>query len=195
MITMKDIIREGHKNLLKVAAPVKLPLSDKDKKTLNQMMEFILNSQDKEIAEKYQLRGAVGLAAPQINVLKRMLAVDFVDVDSVHYQLALINPLITSHSEELIYLPGGEGCLSVDRDTKLLLTPRYESIKIESFMLDIPTQNVYKVEINLSGYAAIVLQHEIDHLDGILYTSKMYESIDNAKPAFELEEDPQEPIT
>ncbi len=75
MLTMKDIIRDGHPTLREKAEDVTLPLSDEDKNTLRAMREFLINSQDDEIAKRYGLRSGVGLAAPQINVSKRMIAV------------------------------------------------------------------------------------------------------------------------
>jgi len=188
MLRMKNIIKEGNKNLEAISNEVKLPLSQTDKKTLNQMAQFIIDSQDPEISEKYNLRGAVGLSAPQINILKRMFAIDVVDVDGIHYQLALINPIITSHSNELVYLPSGEGCLSVDRETEGI-TPRYSSLTFEAHMLDIPTQNVIPIKMTLAGYVAIVFQHEYDHLNGILFTTKVFAELPNAKPVFEVEEE------
>jgi len=75
MITMENIIRDGHETLRKRAEEVELPVSTEDKETLNEMMEFLKNSQNEELAKKYKLRSGVGLAAPQINVSKKMLAV------------------------------------------------------------------------------------------------------------------------
>ena len=75
MITMQDIIREGHPTLAKVATEVSVPLSKDDVKLMNNMLQFIINSQSPEIAKKYQLRESVGLAAPQLNLDKRIIAV------------------------------------------------------------------------------------------------------------------------
>lgn len=68
MLTMKDIIRDGHPTLREKAKEVEVPLSNEDKETLKSMREFLINSQDEETANKYGLRSGVGLAAPQINV-------------------------------------------------------------------------------------------------------------------------------
>ena len=70
MITMKDIIRDGHPTLREKAKDVTIPLSDEDRETLKSMREFLINSQDEETANKYGLRSGVGLAAPQINIAK-----------------------------------------------------------------------------------------------------------------------------
>ncbi|MCL6588018.1 MAG: peptide deformylase, partial [Anoxybacillus sp.] len=75
MITMKDIIKEGHPTLRKVAEPVSLPASAEDEAILRSLLEYVKMSQDQELAAKYGLRPGIGLAAPQINVSKRMIAV------------------------------------------------------------------------------------------------------------------------
>ncbi|MHB9666569.1 peptide deformylase, partial [Staphylococcus aureus] len=75
MLTMKDIIRDGHPTLRRKAAALELPLTKAEKEILIAMREFLVNSQDEEIAKRYGLRSGVGLAAPQINISKRMIAV------------------------------------------------------------------------------------------------------------------------
>ena len=55
MITMKDIVREGHPSLRRQAKDP-LPIGEEEKKLLNDMLEFLKNSQDEEMAQKYQLR-------------------------------------------------------------------------------------------------------------------------------------------
>ncbi|MFA6800634.1 MAG: peptide deformylase [Acholeplasmataceae bacterium] len=186
MILMKDIIREGHKTLTTVAKEVKIPLSKTDKKLLKDLLQYVKNSQNPELVEKYKIRSAVGIAAPQVNQSKRMYAVHVEDFDGVLYSYALVNPKITKKSSSLIYLPGGEGCLSVDRETEGI-TPRYESVTIESLAYDDASDQLYPIKLELSGYVGIVFQHEYDHINGILYVSKLFPSIPNAKPAFEFE--------
>ena len=75
MILKKDIITDDNPLLRKKCEDVKLPLSKEDEKTLNDMMEYLENSQDEEIAKKYDLQPGVGLAAPQIGILKKMFVV------------------------------------------------------------------------------------------------------------------------
>lgn len=188
MILMKDIIREGHKTLETVAKEVKLPLSKADKRLLKDLMEYVIHSQDDELSERYGLRPAVGIAAPQVNVSKRMFVVHVRDFDGILYSHALINPKIIQKSQELIYVPGGEGCLSVDRETEGL-TPRYQSVVMKAHRYDIPSDQVMEVELHLDGYVGIVFQHELDHLDGILFTTKLFLELPYAKPAFQLLED------
>jgi peptide deformylase len=151
-----------------------------------------MNSQDNETASKYNLRPAVGLAAPQINVSKRMFAILTTDFDNNLYCLAVVNPRIVKKSKELVYLPTGEGCLSVDRNTDHMLTPRHEKITVEGYFLDLESNQLRKKRMNLSGYIAIVFQHEYDHLDGVLYTDKMYKELADAKPLYEVDEEETE---
>ncbi|TFB14047.1 peptide deformylase [Filobacillus milosensis] len=172
MITMDDIVREGAPVLREKAEEVNLPASNDDNETLQEMLQFIKNSQDDEIAKKYNLRPGVGLAAPQIGISKRMLAVHFTDFNEKEYSMGLFNPRIVSHSVEKTYLQNGEGCLSVDRDVPGIV-PRYARITIQATNLD-----GEQVKFRLKGYAAIVLQHEIDHLDGIMF----YDHIDEQQP-------------
>ncbi|MDO9630052.1 MAG: peptide deformylase [Acholeplasmataceae bacterium] len=184
MITMKNVIREGHKTLETVAKEVKIPLTLADKKLLKDMLEYVKNSQDDEMVEKYDLRPAVGIAAPQVNVSKRMFAAHVTDFDGTLYSYALVNPVLKAKGPGIIYVPGGEGCLSVDRATEGL-TPRYSSVTFEALSYDIPSGELIPIELHLEGYVGIVFQHEFDHLNGILYTTKLFPEIPNAKPAFE----------
>ncbi|WP_163536668.1 peptide deformylase [Gracilibacillus sp. YIM 98692] len=172
MITMKDIIREGNPILQQVAKEVPIPPSDEDKQTLQEMLTFLKNSQDEEIAEKYQLRAGVGLAAPQIGLSKRMIAVHFQDFNEVEYSYGLFNPKIVSHSIAKTYLSSGEGCLSVDREVPGYV-PRYQKITVKALDL-----NENEVKLKLKGFAAIVFQHEIDHLNGVMF----YDHINKQDP-------------
>lgn len=191
MILMKNIIREGHKTLETVAKEVQLPLSSADKKLLIDLLTYVKNSQDNQMVEKYGLRPAVGIAAPQVNVSKRMFACHVQDFDGTLYSYALVNPVMTKKSFELIYLPGGEGCLSVDRETEGI-TPRYKSVTFEALHYDQVSDQLIPVKLELEGYIGIVFQHEFDHINGIMFTTKLFESIPNAKPAFEFVNEDEE---
>lgn len=180
MLTMKDVIREGHETLRKVATEVTIPLTDEDISTGNQLLEYVKNSQEPEVAEKYELRPGVGLAAPQINISKRIIAVHATDLEDKLYSYVLFNPKIISHSVEKTFLPGGEGCLSIDREIPGLV-PRYSRITIRAFGID-----GNEIKLRLSGFAAIVFQHEIDHLNGILFFDHI-----NKKNPLEVPEDIQ----
>lgn len=167
MITMKDIVREGHPSLEKVAKEVVLPLSEEDKNLLEEMITFLKNSQDEKIAKKYELRAGVGLAAPQLGIEKRLIAVHFEDENGKLYSYGLANPKIISHSVEGSYLAGGEGCLSVDRPVEGYV-PRHRRITVKA--TDI---NGNPVKLRLKNYPAIVFQHEIDHLNGIMFYDRI----------------------
>lgn len=113
----------------------------------------------------YDAQG-VGLAAPQIGVLKRVIIVDTGEEDSQLYEL--INPEIVSQSGEQI---GLEGCLSIPGLSGEV--KRAEHITIKG--LD---RHGHEVVIEAEGYLARAFQHEVDHLNGILFTDiaeKIYE--------------------
>jgi peptide deformylase len=177
MITMDDIIREGHPTLREVAKEVLLPPTEEDKAILNSLLDYVINSQDPEMSQKYGLRPGIGLAAPQINVSKRMLAVHVKDNKGKLYSYALFNPKIISHSVETAYLTSGEGCLSVDRAVPGYV-PRYSRITIKAWNV-----NGEEIKIRLRGIASIAFQHEIDHLNGIMF----YDHIDQENPLQPIE--------
>lgn len=167
LLTMKDIRREGDPILREVAKKVNLPLSTEDRKTMDLMLQFLKNSQDPEIGPKYDLRPGVGIAAPQIGMSKRMFAVHCEDDDGKQVSMGVINPVLVKHSESTIFIPGGEGCLSVDRVVEGIV-PRYEKITVQAFNVD-----GEEMELNLSGFVSIVFQHEMDHLDGIMFYDRI----------------------
>jgi peptide deformylase len=170
MITMKDIIKEGHPALRKKAQEVPLPASEEDKQILASLLEYVKNSQDPEMAEEHELRPGVGLAAPQINVSKRMIAVHVKDGEGTLFSYALFNPKIISHSLEKSYLAAGEGCLSVDRSIPGYIA-RYARITVTGTTLE-----GGKVSLRLKGLPAIVFQHEIDHLNGVMFFDHIHEA-------------------
>ena len=192
MYLSKDIIMEGNPILRLKSTKVNLPLSSDDLNCAKGLYEYVIVSAVDELVEKYKIRPGVGIAAPQVGKNKRMFAInctDFLDENQKQYAYLFINPLITYKSKEMVYLPGGEGCLSVSRDTTNLVTPRHLKICIKSAILDFKTNKIKNVTMTLLGYPAIVFQHEYDHLDGILYTDKMF-SIDEVgcEPLFTINE-------
>ena len=172
MITMKDIVREGHPSLERIAKEVTVPITQEDRNLLEDMVTFLKNSQDEEIARKYDLRAGVGIAAPQLGIEKRLFAVHLEEDNGKLYSYGLVNPKIVSHSVEKTFLSGGEGCLSVDRTIEGYV-PRYTRITIKA--TDI---NNNPVKLRLKGYPAVVFQHEIDHLNGIMF----YDHINKENP-------------
>lgn len=169
---MDDVIREGNPILREVAKEIEIPPREEDRNTLESMLEFLVNSQDEEIAEKYQLRAGIGIAAPQISISKRMIAIHLIDEKEKLHHYGLFNPKIISHSIEKTYLESGEGCLSVDREVPGYV-PRYARIKVKAYDLE-----GKEVLLRLNGIASIAVQHEIDHLDGIMF----YDHIDKDDP-------------
>lgn len=176
MILMKDIVREGHPSLRKKAEEVKFPLSIEDRELAEQILTYLIMSNDDDTAEEYDLRPGVGLAAPQVNASKRIFALHILEEEKETTSFIAINPKIVSHSVEKTYLSTGEGCLSVDRDIEGYV-PRYKRISIEAYDLD---GNKYKKR--LRNLPAIAFQHELDHLNGIMF----YDHIDPDKPFEEI---------
>lgn len=168
MITYKDIIKDGHADLRKKCEDVKLPLSKEDEKILLQMNEYLELGYDPEQAEKYDIRPGVGIAAPQIDVLKNMFVICAFDEAGELYHFGAINPKILSHSEELTYLPMGEGCLSVTEENRGLVH-RPKRIKVKFDMYDFETGQISNVTVKFKNYIAVVFQHEYDHLFGKLF--------------------------
>ena len=163
MLKMKDILDEKDKRLRLVSKEVEFPLTKKDKEDIELMIEFLTNSQIPELSEKYDLRPGMGLSAIQLGIPKRY----FVVVDEVEPQkfetYVLINPRIISNSMEKIYVEAGEGCLSVNRET-CGIVPRYARVTLEAY--DTAGR---KIQVRAREELAICFQHELDHLNGILF--------------------------
>lgn len=108
----------------------------------------------------------VGLAAPQVGVSKRIVVIDVAHPDEGEERnpIYLVNPEIIWHSDEESCQY--EGCLSVpDQSAEV---SRYKQVRVQ--YLD---YNGKEAEIMAEGLLAIALQHEIDHLDGILYIDRI----------------------
>lgn len=117
----------------------------------------------------------IGIAAPQVGVLKQILIydIDYIEEGKGKNPRAIINPVITKSSKEKVTTE--EGCLSfpdffgyVDRSRK---------VTVEA--LD---ENFNKIVINAVDLEAVVLQHEIDHLHGIVFTKKAYDTHYGTRP-------------
>ena len=186
LIDMDDIIREGNPTLRAVAEDVTFPLSDQEIILGEKMMQFLHYSQDPVMAEKLGLRGGVGLAAPQLDISKRIIAVlvpNPEDADgnppkeAYSLQEVMYNPKVVAHSVQDAALGDGEGCLSVDRNVPGYVV-RHARVTVEYF-----TKDGEKKRIKLKGYNSIVVQHEIDHTNGIMF----YDHINPNNP-FEIKE-------
>ena len=176
LIDMNDIIREGHPTLCAIAEEVTFPLSDQDIILGEKMMQFLHHSQDPVMAEKLGLRGGVGLAAPQLDISKRIIAVLVPNPEdeegnppkeAYSIQEVMYNPKIVSHSVQDAALGDGEGCLSVDRNV-----PGYV-VRHARVTVDYYDKTGEKHRIKLKGYNSIVVQHEIDHINGVMFYDRI----------------------
>ena len=163
MLKTKEILDEKDKRLRLVSKEVTFPLAQKDKDLINTMIEYLRNSQIEELAEKYDLRPGMGMAAIQLGVAKRYFVVVDEVSEGVFEDYILINPKIISNSIEKIYVEMGEGCLSVNREVEGIV-PRYARVTIEGF----DTEG-NPIRIRAREELSIAFQHEIDHLNGILF--------------------------
>jgi peptide deformylase len=117
-----------------------------------------------EMFKAMEEENGIGLAAPQIGVGKRVVVVS---LDEKNFnRLALINPEILHLSEETVVME--EGCLSVPGVNADVRRP------VEAVVKGI-TRSGRLVEIEAKGLFARVLQHEIDHLDGVLFIDRLTE--------------------
>ena len=164
MLKMKDILDEKDKRLRLVSKDVTFPLSKEDRKVIDEMVEYLTNSQIERLAEKYDLRPGMGMAAIQLGIPKRFLTIVH-EVDEEEFDTYIIcNPKIISNSAEKIYVEMGEGCLSVNREVDGIV-PRYAKVTVEGYDVD-----GNKIRIRAKEELAIAFQHEIDHLNGIIFT-------------------------
>ena len=136
----------------------------KKSKTVEQMTPALITLLDDMVETLTEAEG-IGLAAPQVGILRRIVVVSLPD-DDILYEL--INPEIieTYGTQEKM-----EGCLSVNGIAGVVERPSHVKVRA----LD---RYLKPYEINASGLLAIALTHEIDHLDGILYTDRAYNIMD-----------------
>ena len=154
---IREVLRMGDPRLLEVSQPV----DDFGSAALAALLE---DMNDTMVA----LNGA-GIAAPQIGVLKRMVIFGFdrneryPDAEAVPFTV-LCNPVITPLADEME--DGWEGCLSVPGLRGVV--PRYTRIRYTGF-----DQHGHAIDREATGFHARVVQHECDHLDGILYPRRI----------------------
>lgn len=167
MLPKLRILDEKNKMLKTVSKEVQFPITETDKQTIKDALKYLEMSQIDEYTKKYNLRPGMGLAFIQLGIPKRIFViVDEVDDGKFDYYV-IINPRVVSHSEELIYVEEGEGCLSVNRPVDGIV-PRYARMKVEAEDENGNTFT-YRVREDLS----VAFQHEMDHLDGVLFTDKI----------------------
>ena len=119
-----------------------------------------------DMAETMRAGEGVGLAAPQVGVLKRAVVID---VSAIREEgdevLELVNPEIVSTEGENTVI---EGCLSVPGRAGRVVRPEKVTVKAQD-------RDGNAIEVTGEGMLAVCLCHELDHLDGILYVDKMIE--------------------
>jgi peptide deformylase len=153
------IARMGHPVLRGVAAPVVDPTAPEIRQLVADMVETLADI------------GGAGLAAPQVHVAKRVVIFQVPAErtsgrpgDGPQELTALINPVIEPLGTAMEF--GWEGCLSVPGLRGAV--PRYARIRYRGITLQGET-----LEREVEGFHARVVQHEFDHLDGILYPQRM----------------------
>ena len=164
MLKTKDILDEKDPRVRKENTEVEFPLCNEYRNIIPEMLKHLRYSQIEKYSKKYELRPGMGLAAPQIGINKRFFVICYEKSEGKFEDYILINPKIISYSEEMIYASEGEGCLSVNRDVEGIV-PRHARITVEGYDLD---GNLYKYRVRED--LAIAFQHELDHLNGILFT-------------------------
>lgn len=172
MILSKNILDEKDKRLRQKSVDVTFPLDDKYKKVIEDSIEMLTLSQIEEEAKKYNLRPGMGLAAVQLGINKRFFVIVYEYEEGKFENYIFINPRIISNSKELVYIDGGEGCLSVNRDVEGIV-PRYARITVEYYDI-LGNKNTIRLRDDMS----VAFQHEYDHLDGILF----WDHIDKKNP-------------
>ncbi len=174
------ILNEKNNILRKVSSEVTFPLSSETKKIIDDLLLYLEMSQNEKYIEKYNLRAGMGMAFVQLGILKRIFVIASENEDGSFEKHIIINPKIISHSSELIYVEEGEGCLSVDRETEGIV-PRFARMTLE-YQDILGKKQTIRVREDIS----IAFQHEIDHLNGILFTDKIdkkdpYKNIDSMR--------------
>lgn len=167
MFKKLNILDEKEKSLRKKSVDAKFPISKEYRKLVKQIIDELTFSQIEELSEKYDLRPGMGLAFPQIGINERIIVIVHEVEDGIFDEYVMVNPKITSYSNEMIAAEAGEGCLSVNRDIEGHIK-RYARITVEGYDLE-----GKKIKIRAREELAIAFQHEIDHLDGILFYDRI----------------------
>lgn len=134
------------------------PILNKVSKEVKEMTPRIQELIDDMFDTMYEANG-VGLAAPQVGILKRIVVIDTTGEDPI----VMINPQILETSGEQT---GGEGCLSVPGKTGTVTRPNY--VKAVAY-----NENMQQYEIEGTELLARAICHELEHLDGHLYVEKV----------------------
>lgn len=150
------------------------PILNKVCKEVKELNERTLELIDDMFDTMYETNG-VGLAAPQVGVLKRIVVIDTTGEDPV----LLINPRIIETSGEQ---SGWEGCLSVPGKYGMVTRPNY--VKAVAY-----NENMEEFIIEGTELMARAICHELEHLDGHIYTERVEGELVNAEDLIEEEEE------
>lgn len=148
-------------------------ISEQEQYLIDQMQLYIDTCYRNE-ASQAGIRDGIAIASNQVGLLKKVIYVHL-DIDKKEYKYLLANPKIVAYSKGKIALSSGEACLSVNDDHEGYV-PRYARIIVQAYDL----LNKKDITIDANGLLAICLQHEIDHLSGILY----YDHINKDDPMY-----------
>lgn len=174
MFKALNILDEKNKALRSISKEVTFPLSKEDKDTIEHIIKHLTYSQIEKYADKYNLRPGMGLSFNQLGIMKRIIVIVYEYEEGKFENYVVINPKIISNSTEMIAAEQGEGCLSVNREIEGHV-PRYARVTVEGYDMD-----GNKIKVRAREDLSIAFQHEIDHLNGILF----YDHIDKKKPFY-----------
>ena len=149
------------------------PVLNKRCKEVKEMTDRTRELIDDMFDTMYEADG-VGLAAPQVGILKRIVDIDVTGEDP----LLLINPVILESSGEQT---GNEGCLSVPGKTGIVTRPNY--VKVKAY-----DENLEPYELEGTELLARAICHELEHLDGHLYVERVEGELMNTADLYEQEE-------
>ena len=152
------------------------PVLNKHAKPVREMTPKIKELIQDMLDTMYEANG-VGLAAPQVGILKRIVVIDV--SENQDEPLILINPVVTETNGEQT---GMEGCLSVPGKVGQVTRPNYA--RVQALNADMEP-----IEIEGTELLARALCHETDHLDGHLYVEIVEGELQDAEPAEKIEEE------
>ncbi len=178
MFKKLNILDEKDPHLRKTSKEAKLPLNDEYKNIIDRIITELRYSQIEELSEKYDLRPGMGLAFPQLGINERIILIVHEYDEGKFNNYVVVNPKLVSYSDEMIAAEAGEGCLSVNREVEGHVV-RHARVTIEGYDVD-----GNKIRIRAREELSIAFQHELDHLNGILF----YDRINKEKPFYNEDE-------
>jgi peptide deformylase len=151
-MALREVLKFPDKRLREVSSPIE-KITDEIRELANDMAEVMYDEP------------GIGLAAPQVGQIIRLIVVDteWTAEDAEQAPLVLVNPEIVEHSGQITWT---EGCLSV---------PDFEADVSRASHVKLRASNLEgeDLEIDASELQAVCFQHEIDHLDGVLFIDRI----------------------